>query len=96
MKKRILTMMILGSMFPLCFAQVKSPLVCPVSGDEASEKASYTYEGKEYHFCCKKCIKKFQKDPQKYIAAMESGDTAASHEHHGMMMHDHGHGDHDD
>lgn len=43
--------------------------VCPVSGDKIDEKvkATYTYEGKTYNFCCAMCIDSFKKDPQEYI-----------------------------
>ena len=62
--------------------------ICPVSGDEVSSKASYVYQGKEYHFCCPECIKKFKKDPEKYISEMEKGGSQgpAGHEHGGMKM----------
>ena len=43
--------------------------ICPVSGEKIDEKtkATYTYEGKIYNFCCPMCISDFKKDPQKYI-----------------------------
>ena len=44
---------------------------CPVSGDKVSAKAAYIYQGKLYHCCCMGCVKKFQKDPEKFIAKME-------------------------
>ena len=66
---------------------------CPVSGDKVSPKVSYVYQGKKYHFCCTGCIKKFQKNPEKYIAKLAAAEKAgkedgteeqehASHEHH--------------
>ncbi len=47
--------------------------VCPVTGDKIDEKskASYTYKGKVYDFCCPMCIDEFKKDPQKYIKKIE-------------------------
>ena len=50
--------------------------ICPLSGDAVSPKVFYVYEGKRYHFCCAGCIKKFKKDPEKYLAQM-----ASAHEH---------------
>ena len=47
--------------------------VCPVSGDKVSSKVGYVYQGKQYHFCCPACIKKFQRDPKKYLARMVAG-----------------------
>ena len=45
--------------------------LCPVSGDKisANGKFSYDYQGKTYGFCCMKCIKAFEKNPEKYLAA---------------------------
>jgi YHS domain-containing protein len=55
---------------------------CPVCGMEievgsqvaklygavrAAPRATTEYEGKEYHFCCKACKKKFDSEPEKYI-----------------------------
>ncbi|MBI4115721.1 MAG: YHS domain-containing protein [Candidatus Omnitrophica bacterium] len=48
---------------------------CPVSGDKVNPKVSYIYEGKKYHFCCAMCIKDFKKDPKKYIAQLEKGES---------------------
>ena len=59
--------------------------ICPVSGDKVSPKATYVHEGKKYSFCCAGCIKKFKKDPEKYIAEMEKGGSTevAEHDHAG-------------
>lgn len=47
--------------------------VCPVSGDEVGDsKLTETYDGKTYHFCCDGCPQKFNKDPEKYIKAMNA------------------------
>lgn len=43
--------------------------VCPVSGDTVGDigKPVYAqYQGKTIAFCCKDCLKKFQKNPDKY------------------------------
>lgn len=42
-------------------------LVCIVTGEEADPNLKMEYEGKTYYFCCKKCMKKFKDQPQKYI-----------------------------
>jgi len=46
---------------------IKSSQFCPVSGDKASGKVTYIYQGKTYSFCCRKCLKDFKKNPEKYI-----------------------------
>lgn len=41
--------------------------VCPVSGEEIDGDITFTHEDKTYALCCKRCLKKFEKDPEKYI-----------------------------
>jgi len=43
---------------------------CPVSGDEIDSNAKIEYNGMIVHFCCKKCIKTFLKDPDKYLTKL--------------------------
>lgn len=42
-------------------------LVCVVSGEEADPELKTEYKGETYYFCCKKCMKKFKDNPEKYI-----------------------------
>jgi Cu+-exporting ATPase len=42
--------------------------VCPVMGKPVDKTVTtVSYKGKVYGFCCKSCIKKFAKDPEKYL-----------------------------
>ena len=52
---------------PLTLAE-QTAQICPVSGDKANPEVTYVHEGKTYAFCCKGCINKFKKDPEKYLA----------------------------
>ncbi len=45
-------------------------IVCPVSGEDVDQEVTYTYNGKTYALCCKNCLKKFKKDPEKYISRL--------------------------
>ncbi|NOG52793.1 MAG: hypothetical protein HND57_00435 [Planctomycetes bacterium] len=49
--------------------------VCPVSGEELSTKEgeyiNYHYKGREIRLCCKGCVKKIAKDPEKYIEKLD-------------------------
>lgn len=45
----------------------KKDLVCIVTGEEADPNLKMEYKGKTYYFCCKKCVKKFKENPEKYI-----------------------------
>ena len=45
-------------------------IICPVSTEEVDPEVTYTYKGKTYAFCCNNCLKKFKKDPEKYISKL--------------------------
>lgn len=51
-------------------------LTCPVTGTKISsikEAAGHsTYKGVTYYFCCSGCKPQFDKDPAKYIKAMQA------------------------
>ena len=43
---------------------------CLVTGDdldEMDERVSTVYDGQVFEFCCKPCLKKFHKNPGKYV-----------------------------
>jgi len=43
---------------------------CPVTGEVFLRKdagATTEYKGTTYYFCCKNCLKKFNKEPKKYM-----------------------------
>lgn len=44
--------------------------VCPVSGEEIDPEITATYNGKTYALCCKSCLKKFNKDPEKFVSKL--------------------------
>ena len=53
--------------------------VCPVSGDKVGSlgRPVYAeYHGKKIAFCCKDCVKKFYKNPDKYGALAEQNRSA--------------------
>jgi YHS domain-containing protein len=53
--------------------------ICPVSGDRVGSvgKPAYAeYHGKKIAFCCKDCVKKFRKNPDKYGALAEKNQSA--------------------
>ena len=53
---------------------------CVVSGEKLGEMGKpyvYTYEGREVHFCCKHCLKDFNKDPKKYLKKLDDAEKAA-------------------
>lgn len=41
--------------------------ICPVTDEEADREIVTVYKGVTYALCCKRCLKKFEKDPEKYI-----------------------------
>jgi YHS domain-containing protein len=44
--------------------------ICPVSGEEIDPEITVKYKDKTYAVCCKSCLKKFNKDPEKYISKL--------------------------
>jgi hypothetical protein len=53
---------------------------CVVSGDKLGEMGDpfvYKYKDREIKFCCKGCLKDFNKDPQKYIKKIEEAEAKA-------------------
>ena len=44
---------------------------CLVSGEDVDPRITEVYDGVTYGFCCKDCIKAFNKDPQKYISKLK-------------------------
>src|ERR1039457_6901529 len=53
---------------------------CVVSGDKLGEMGDpfvYAYNGREIKFCCKGCLKDFNKEPAKYIKLIDEGEAKA-------------------
>ncbi len=49
--------------------------ICLVSNedlDEMDERVATVYEGQTFEFCCKPCLVKFRKDPEKYVAKLKA------------------------
>ncbi|HWO56893.1 MAG TPA: YHS domain-containing protein [bacterium] len=56
-------------------AKPKSLDWCIVTGDKLGEMGKpvpYKYKDRELTFCCKSCIKEFEKDPTMYLARLDS------------------------
>lgn len=52
---------------------------CVVSGDKLGEMGDpyvYEYKGREIKFCCKNCVKDFNKNPSKYLKEIEKAEKA--------------------
>src|SRR2546426_349794 len=53
---------------------------CVVSGEKLGEMGKpfvYEHEGREIKFCCKDCLKDFNKDTAKYIKKIEEAEAKA-------------------
>jgi YHS domain-containing protein len=54
--------------------------ICVVSGDKLGEMSDpyvYKYKDREIKFCCKDCLKDFNKNPKKYIKKIEEEEAKA-------------------
>lgn len=56
--------------------QAELNTVCPVSREEADPEITYEYKGKTYALCCNNCLKKFKKDPEKYISKLNEDEKS--------------------
>ena len=45
----------------------KSQTICPVMGGDIDKTVFADHKGKRVYFCCKMCIAKFEKEPEKYM-----------------------------
>jgi len=60
---------------------------CIVSGEELGSMGDayiFVHQGQEVKMCCKKCLKKFNANPEKYLALIQKGQPANDgHDHSG-------------
>jgi YHS domain-containing protein len=55
---------------------------CLVSGEKLGgmgEPYVHKHEGREIKFCCKGCLKDFNKDPKKFVKKLEDGEKKPAH-----------------
>src|SRR5271154_2274722 len=83
-----------GSPMPPSSPRVKD-LVCGMMVDPQKAAAKVVHGGQAYYFCAQRCAQKFEKEPEKFLAAHGAADIAtpagADHPAHGMH---HGHEEH--
>ena len=73
--KTILTLAAVSALLAsAAFAAKKYPLdYCLVTDNELGSMGKVitkVYDGQEIKFCCKPCVKKFEKNPAKYLAKL--------------------------
>jgi YHS domain-containing protein len=52
---------------------------CVVSNDKIDPQvAPVVFNGQEYRFCCRGCVKKFNRDPEKYAARLAASTSRAA------------------
>ena len=55
--------------------------ICPVSGEsfgrDDNTLSAFEHDGKHYGVCCSDCIAMFKKDPDKYLAKLQTAEEAA-------------------
>ena len=57
----------------------KSIKTCLISGEKLGDMGKpyvFVYEGQEVKLCCKGCLKKFDKEPAKYLAKINAAATS--------------------
>jgi len=79
MKLLLLTLPVLAfaALGTIAHAADSYPLTtCVVSGEKLGEMGAPVvihYKGTEVRFCCNICVKKFNADPEKYLAKLKAG-----------------------
>jgi len=67
--------------------------VCLVSGEELGSMGAahvFVHEGQEIKMCCDKCVPKFNKNPDKYLAKLKAGKAGTDgHDHTDHSGHNH-------
>ncbi len=53
--------------------------VCGMNVEPETARAKVEYDGKSYYFCSVGCGKRFEKEPEKYLAAPETGGREQAH-----------------
>jgi len=52
---------------------------CVVTGEKLdSDTYDYHYKGRLVRFCCKSCVEKFNKDPQKFLKILDAAEQKAA------------------
>ena len=51
---------------------------CFVSGDKLDDPVDALYGGRLLRFCCKGCLRSFNKNPSKYLPRLDSAEKPAS------------------
>jgi Cu+-exporting ATPase len=64
-------------LFPILAAPSAAALdpVCGMTVDPATAPASTVHDGHTYYFCCPHCLRQFQADPARYLAAKPAAPT---------------------
>lgn len=63
---------------------------CPVSGDLLEDRdVSARVPGRTIYFCCKKCVKTFNKNQKKYLGKITGKQPKHTEHHDGHKGHDH-------
>src|SRR5947209_10613510 len=68
-------------LFPLLSPSPQPGVTDPVCGmtvDPATARASTSYNGRTYYFCCPSCRQRFEADPQRYLGGGPEGMPAAA------------------
>lgn len=64
--------------------------ICGMEVEIIGSTPKTTYNGVEYYFCCSGCLKRFEKDPETYLASGKQAE--GMHGHHCGHGHGHHHG----
>ena len=71
-KMSLIAALLLASCYAMAMADsCKTQEKCPVMGNKINKQIYTDHNGQRVYFCCKACIPKFRKNPEKYLSQME-------------------------
>ncbi len=77
----IMSLMVAGALANAETVKSEYPLsTCVISGETLGDMGDpfiYKYKGVEVRFCCKGCVKDFQKEPEKYLEVIKKASDEA-------------------
>lgn len=82
MKRLLASILIAFSALTLVHADDYPLKTCIVSGDilggDLGPAIPYNYKGRDLKFCCKSCVKTFNKNPDKYLKLLDAAEAKAN------------------
>ncbi len=72
----ILMLSIIAGFSGAVLAAEQHNTICPVmTGERTKDKFYVDWNGRKIYMCCRSCVRKFKKNPEKYLKNLERADA---------------------